>query len=342
MIRPASFAFTVFGWLLPFGLSIAVQDGVQLQNPDSRVQSYLEGQREKISQLEATIASKDAEVQERKKAFLELTMISDESALRVAGDLVHDDSLEIAQEAVAVLSNEIVLTSAQHMSTTEIGNSSSLTYSRKRFKAAIAALQAASVDARSQVRLPALKSLVRISDQDAIDSLRKAAIGSEISQPEAVRICAQAASNFGKACVMDFLNSGSLEGKTAAISVLGSMPSERSMIRNKIFLNSSAEPKLRSAAANVLSSYDPKFSSYAFSVIADPQLPTEVYASTLKGFAISTQADGKLDAAQWVTIKEALNHKIQAVEKTKLQSDSDDLKVLRGLQKSFLSAPPVQ
>jgi hypothetical protein len=203
------------------------------------------------------------------------------------------------------------------------------------------ALRAATKDPRPQISLTALKSLVRLSDEVAINAVPEAVSKGQITEAQAVSICAQSVSDLGRACVLDYLENGSPDGKTAAIGVLGSLPSVRPMIRNKIFLNSNADPKLRSAAADVLAVYDPSFTSYALTVTADPKVPTDVYASTLKSYALSAQLSGKLDSAQWATIKEALDNKLTAVESDPVHSqDKNASKVLRDLRDKFSTGRP--
>jgi hypothetical protein len=105
------------------------------------------------------------------------------------------------------------------------------------------------------------------------------------------------------------------------------------MVRDKIFFGN-ADPKVRAAAADALSRYDPSFMNYALTVTADPKTPAEVYTSVLKGYAWSAKAQGKFDSVQRTAIDKALtNYKVQ------LQSDplknADYLKSLDATSKAL-------
>jgi hypothetical protein len=314
----------------------------EVRNPDPRIQAYVRDSAGRIRELRNIIENQGAEIQDRRAALSQLGLISEDVAVDVAAKLVNDPAQEVALAAVDVLSNATVMAGHGDVPSDHHGvdhpsfETPWMKYVKAEHEIVRSALRAAARDARPQIALTALKSLVRLSDEVAIKDVTEAASRGEITEAAAVSICAQSASDLGRACVIDFLDHGSLDGKIAAIGVLGSLPSARPVIRNKIFLNSNADPKLRSAAADVLSIYDPSFTSYALTVTADPKIPTEVYASALKGYAVGAHLGGKLDSAQWTAIKEALDNKLKAVE----GDPNTDSTTLRNLRDKFSTGRP--
>jgi hypothetical protein len=316
-------------------------------NPDPRIQKYLSDNADLIRRLQNIVENPGADANDRKAALSQLGLISEDVGVEVAAKLVNDPSHEISQAAVAVLSNATVMAGHGDAGTDHLAadhqtlESPWARYVNAEHRIVRNALRAATKDPRPQIALSALKSLVRLSDEVAIKAVPEAVNKGQITEAQAVSICAQSVSDLGRACVLDYLDHGSPDGKTAAIGVLGSLPSVRPMIRNKIFLNSNADPKLRSAAAEVLAVYDPAFTSYALTVTADPKVSPDVYASALKSYARSAQLSGKLDSAQWSTIKEALENKLTAVESDPVyRQDKSASKVLRDLRDKFSTGRP--
>jgi hypothetical protein len=316
-------------------------------NPDPRIQKYLSDNADQIRRLQSIVENQSADAKDRKTALSQLGLISEDVGVEVAAKLVNDPSQEIARAAVDVLSNATVMAGHGDAATDhQAADRHALEtpwarYVNAEHDVVRSALRTAIRDPRPAIALTALKSLVRLSDEAAIKAVPEAVNKGQITEAQAVSICAQSIGDLGRACVLDYLDHGAPEGKTAAIGVLGSLPSVRPMIRNKIFLNSNADPKLRSAAADVLAVYDPSFTSYALTVTADPKVPADVYASTLKSYARSAQLSGKLDSAQWATIKEALDNKLIAVEGDPVHSqDKNASKALRDLRDEFSIGRP--
>lgn len=317
------------------------QKAKPIQNPDPRVQSYLAEHAGEIARLRTAAEDGAVDVEARRRALQQLSLVSEDDVLSVAAGLVTDPSPQISEDAVRLLSNSVVMAghgtsdddAAHHDSASPWSS-----YVNAQHKQARDALNvAASRNPSSNSGLMALKSLVQLSEDGSIDQVRKAAASGAISQAQAVRLCGQSQSNDGRACLIDFLDNGSLEGRVAAIGVLGSKPSDRAMVRNKIFLNNRAEPALRVAAAQVLSSYDPSFSTYGLAVTSDPQTPPDLFAATLESYAASAQAIGKLDSAQWLFIKKALDNKLEAVMGDK--SKGADPQPLEALKEAFKTRP---
>jgi hypothetical protein len=319
----------------------------RILNPDPRIQKYLSDNADQIRRLRNIVENHDASTEDRKAALSQLGLISEDAGVEVAAKLVNDPSQGMARAAVDVLSNATVMAGHGDAGTDhqaadhQTRESPWAQYVNAEHRVVRNALRTASKDPRPEIALSALKSLVRLSDEVAIKAVPEAVSKGQITEVQAVSLCAQSVGDLGRACVLDYLDHGSPDGKTAAIGVLGSLPSVRPMIRNKIFLNSNADPKLRSAAADVLAVYDPSFTSYALTVTADPKVPSDVYASTLKSYARSAQLSGKLDSAQWATIKEALDNKLTAVENDPAYSqDKNASKVLRDLRDKFSLGRP--
>jgi HEAT repeat protein len=329
------------GILLCSLLSVRGEE-LHVLNPDPRIQDYVSRNATQILQLQSIVENRGADVKDRMTALSQLSLISEDVGVEVAAKLVNDPSQDMARAAVDVLSNATVMAGHGGGSSHQVGDHQPASpwaqYVNAEHDVVRTALRAATKDPRPEVAVTALKSLVRLSDDAAIRAVPEAVNKGQIAEEEAVSICAQSDSDLGRACVLDYLDHGSPDGKRAAVSVLGSIPSVRSMIRNKIFLNSNADPKLRSTAAEVLAVYDPSFTSYALTVTADPKVPPEVYASTLKNYALSAQLSGKLDSAQWAAIKEALDNKVKAVESDPLHSQGTI--ILRALRDKFSTGRP--
>jgi hypothetical protein len=338
----ALLAGTMLGSFLP-----AWGQEPHILNPDPRIQKYLIDNAGQIRDLQSVVENQGADAKDRKTGLSQLALISEDVAVVVAAKLVNDPSSELAQAAVDLLSNATVMAGHGDAGTDhqaadhQAFESPWAQYVKAEHDIVRNALRAATKDPRSEIALTALKSLVRLSDEVAIKAVPGAVSKGQITDAQAVSICAQSAGDLGRACILDYLDHGSPDGRAAAIGVLGSLPSVRPMIRNKIFLNSNADPKLRSAAADVLALYDPSFTSYALTVTADPKVSAEVYASTLKSYALSAQLSGKLDSAQWATIKQALDNKLTAVESDPAHSqDKNASKVLRDLRDKFSTGRP--
>ena len=290
-----------------------------IANPDPRLQSYYRENADEIRRLQKVVEDKNAPVDQRKKALQELAFKFEDVALPLAAGLVSDPAIDLARDAVSLLSNSVVLANhgdqgaASHAGDHQSASVSPWSkYTAAQHDLARDALRNAMSDSRSDIRAAGLRGLLPLSDEVALKLVQEGAQKGEITDTQAVRLCAQAISNSGRSCVLGYLNDGSSDAKTAAIDVLGSIPTYRPMVRNKIFFNSSGDPKVRAAAATVLSRYDPLFTTYALTVTADPKTPPEVYTSTLEGYARSAAALGKLDSVQRFAIDKALtNYKVQ-------------------------------
>jgi hypothetical protein len=286
-------------------------------HPDPRVQQYLNENSTEISALSKRASNTGLAPGQRMAALKSLGLISEDAAIEVAAKLVKDASSEVAQGALSVLDASLVMTAnggahASHDQETPWGK-----YTAAQHEVARTGIRTAASDKRADVRWAAVRSLVRQSDDTAVAMVRESESRHEITQTEAVNLCAQGQSDLFRACILDFLNEGSEEGQKAAIGKLGAIPSSRPMIRSKIFFNNNAAPALRIAAADVLGKFDPKFPQYAVSVMADPATPTDVWSGTMRAFADSADANNQLDAAQRQSILRAIENKRLATESSR-------------------------
>jgi hypothetical protein len=284
-------------------------------NPDPRVRAYYQKYEGEIARLRSIAENGDSPVAERTRAFQELILSFKDVAFLSAAKLVKDRSTPIARQAVEVLSSAIGMGS--HADATKDHQeqaSMASDYVGKQENVARQALREAIKDPRPEVGSPARQALLPLSDEAAIASVKEAVKSGALPGPEGVRLCAQAASDRGRGCVLDFLSEGSPETKAAAVNVLGSIPHYRPLVRDKIYLASAADPKLRAAAANVLAHYDPAFLTYGLTVAVDPKVPAEVYAAAVNGYAISARAQGKYDSAQGAVVMRALGNKLELLQ----------------------------
>lgn len=285
-----------------------------IANPDVRLQSYYRENAAEIKRLQDIVENASAAEDQRKKALGELAFKFEDASLPLAAKLVSDPATGLASDAVNLLSNSIVMANhgdhtGNHPPDTTLSPWSN--YVTAQHEIARDALRKALTDPRPDIRAISLRGLLSLSDEVALKSVQERAKKGELTDAEAVRLCAQAVSNPGRACVFGYLTDGSSDAKVAAVDVLGSIPSYRPLVRNKIFFNTNADPKTRSAAAEVLSRYDPSFMNYALTVTADPKTPPEVYTSALAGFARSASSQGKLDSVQRDAIGNAVtNYKV--------------------------------
>ncbi|ARP67092.1 MULTISPECIES: HEAT repeat domain-containing protein [Mesorhizobium] len=304
----------------------------QPPNPDPRVRAYLLENAGEIERLRVTAANTNFDPGTRSKALEGLALISEDAALPVAAELVTDPVEDVRKSAVGILANSVVM--AGH----DAGNHDPAmhpgtiwgSYVQNQHKVALDALRLATRQSRSEAGMLALKTLVRSSAEEASPLLAEALANGAVTPKQAAELCTQAPEARSRACLLDFLDKGPAEARLAAVAVLGSIPGDRPLIRNKIFLNDQAEPALRAAAAQVLGQYDPTFTSYALTVATDPNTPSLVYAAAVRNYAQSAESAGKLDAAQWAALKRALQNKLKAAQETD------------ALTRSNLNAPPLQ
>ncbi|MBB5663868.1 hypothetical protein GGE68_002058 [Rhizobium leguminosarum] len=322
----------------------AVQAEAAPQNPDKRLDVYLQENLKEVQRLQAIALNFDAMGPDRISALNDLAFISEEAGVKLAADLADDKSQEVALAAIELLANSLVM--AGHATvqpsdhTSDHGNPWSQ-YVRGQHQLAIDALRAAIDDPREAIKNAARLTLVRGSDDKAIASVQQDAKVGKLGQEAAVQICAQAISTLGRACLVDFLNEGSIEGKIAATKILGATETDQPVVRDKIFLNSNADERLRSAAAETLARYDKSFPTYGLIVTLDPTTPPDLFAASLRAYATRAAEDGTLDGAQWNAIKRALDHKIQDAEQ-RIDSSPGLKKFdsLYHLQKSFNAGRP--
>jgi hypothetical protein len=281
-----------------------------------------------------------ASIDARRNALRQLSILSEDEVLLTAAKLIADPAPQLKSEAVELLSSSVVMAGHgnQGPSPDDHGVPSSSspwsTYVRSQHEFVRDALRTATQIAPPETQLIALRALVQFADEGAIDLVKQASASGAISQTQAVQICGLAANNDGRACLIDFLDTGSIEGRIAAVNVLGSIPSNRSMVRNKVFLNDQAQPSLRAAAADVLGIYDPSFASYALTITSDPKTPPLLYAATLRSYAANVQEAGKLDAAQRSVIRRAVENKLQSAQ-DRGGFQGSDLKPLSDLLEKF-------
>jgi hypothetical protein len=305
-------ALAVAGSLLAAGPALA--QSAPIANPDVRLQSYYRENAAEITRLQGIVENATADEDQRKKALGELAFKFEDAALPLAAKLVNDPAPGLASDAVNLLSNSVVMANhddhaGNHPPDTTLSPWSK--YVAAQHELARDALRNGLADPRPDIRATSLRALLTLSDEVALKSVQESARKGELTDAEAVRLCAQAVSNPGRSCVFGYLSEGSPDAKVAAIDVLGSIPTYRPLVRNKIFFNTNADPKTRSAAADVLSRYDPSFMNYALTVTADPKTPPEVYTSALEGFARSASSQGKLDSVQRNAIDTAVtNYKV--------------------------------
>jgi len=311
-----------------------------MRNPDPRVQAYLAQHGEEIGRLRKLAEDQTASTETRRDALRQLSIISEDEALLTAAKLVAGPAPQLKPEAVELLTSSIVMAghgnqgpSADHHGMSP-GTSAWSTYIQSQHELVRNALRTATQVAPPETKLVALKALVQFGDKGAVELVKKESATGAISQTQAVQICGQAASNEARACLLDFLDTGSIEARIATVNVLGSIPSNRSIIRNKIFLNDQAQPSLRAAAADVLGTYDPSFATYALTITSDPKTPPLVYAATLRSYAANAKEAGKLDAAQRSVIRRALENKLQAAQESDV-SRGADVTPLKDLLETF-------
>lgn len=302
---------------LAFGVSCLVASPIFAQsapvNPDPRLEAYYRDNAGEIDRLRASVTDEKLPVEQRRKALADLAFKYEDAALTLAAKLVNDPATDLARDAVALLSNSVVM--ADHgdkSAATHSGDhkneptaSAWSRYIAAQHNLAREALRSAIKDSRSDIRAVGLQGLLPLSDETALKFVQERAEKGDFTDAQAVRLCAQALSNAGRSCVLGYLDKGSVEAKTAAVDVLGSIPTYRPMVRDKIFFSTTADPKVRAAAAEALSRYDPSFLNYALSIAIDPKTPREVFKSAVEGFARSSQAQGKWNSVQKTAIDNA-------------------------------------
>jgi hypothetical protein len=281
-------------------------------NLDAGSGAYYSEHKDEIRGLQRVIENRESPIEDRKQRFEELTARFKDIALPIAAKLVEDSSTDLALKAVEVLSNALGIgspgTGSPDRQTEPALSRAAISVERQQL--ARQALRGALADGRADVRSAARQALIPLSDEAAIRSVKEAAKNGEIPEPEAVRLCAEAPSPLGRACLLNYLAEGSPDGKAAAVRVLGSIPTYLSLVRDKIYLTSAADPKLRAVAAAVLSRFDPSFMTYGLTVTADPKTPPVLVAGALRGYIWSARAQGKYDAAQRAVLMEALKNRL--------------------------------
>jgi hypothetical protein len=299
----------------------------QVAHPDPRVRAFEESNRSRIEELSSRALSTAAGADERSAALRDLALLSESEAISAAARLVKDPAPEVALSAVRLLDSSVVLMDHSHLDHASVWSK----YVHSQHELAVQALGAAARDGRPQIRIAALKPLVRLGVPAAADLVRSAVSSRLLTDVEGVKLCAQGNNVVTRACLIDFLNSGSVAGKIAAVHELGATEAERPFIRNKILLNTKAEPPLRAAAAEVLGKYDPEFSRYALVITADPTTPPIVWSKVLQAHAAQADATGKLDSAQRANLLRAVESKLKSVERGALASGEaiDSLRQLR-------------
>ncbi|WOH63607.1 hypothetical protein [Bradyrhizobium sp. BWA-3-5] len=296
-----------------------------------------------IERLELSAADTNLHESTRSKALEELALISEDAAIPVAAKLVADPIEGVRKSAVGILANSVVMAghgARNHAHGTP--NTAWGAYVEGQHRIALDALRLAARESPSEAGVLALKTLVR-SAEETSPLLAEALASGRIAPKQAVELCAQAPDASSRACLLDFLDKGPEDARIAAVTVLGSIPRDRPLIRNKIFLNSQAAPDLRVAAAQVLGQYDPTFTSYGLTVTADPKTPSPVYAAALQSYARSAELSGKLDAAQWGVLKQALENRLKASKEPDATTDPNVSSApLRELMQMFNRGRPLQ
>lgn len=262
---------------------------------------------EEIGRLRASAANATANPTERVAILRRLAFIDQDEANSIAATLTRDPSTAVAVEAVDQLASFVALMGHGGHATAATPWEAALVGKHAQ---AITALRAAATDDRPVVAEQALAALMRQSDSEALSTVRNRFQNGTISASNAGRLCAQAAPDTGRACLIDLLNSESVEGQGVAIRYLGARRTEQAMIRNKVLFNTKQSPQARSIAAETLGRYDESFSNYGLTVAADSATPAPVFASVVKAFADRERYLGKLDAAQRSQLVRAIDSKI--------------------------------
>lgn len=318
-------------------LVAALSLGLALAPPqvDPRVAAARAENASEITRLSGVAANPSRPPGERVASLRRLALLSDEDALKAAAALRNDAEAAVAEEAVDLLSSAVALMgnhSADHGGT-PWGDAVA-----KQHTLASSALRDAAADPRAAIADRALASLARLSDPTGISMIRQRLERNQIAPKHAAQLCAQAAPQVGRSCLIDLLNDGSPEGQIAAIDFLGSRAADQQLVRNKILFNARTSISLRTAAANTLGRFDPTFDSYGMLLAADPATPPSVFAAVLEAYATRSSSAGNLGSLERSQLLRAVANKIEEVKRhTPSDREQKALRPLLRLQKQLQS-----
>jgi hypothetical protein len=261
------------------------------------LQSYYEANQAVIKPLIATAENKGSPVEERARAFEQLSVGYPRAALDTAIKLAGDENLALAIGATTFLSSVVVM--MNHGPTLDShdahGGDQSVTK-------AVASLRKAALDPRQSVREIAAASLTSLNDEPTLKSIQSSYKEKKISDVEALQYITLATPELGAEYVASFLDKSSVKAQSEAISYLSSSEQYRAKIKNYLF-NEGAPVEIRAAAAKGLARNDPAFGAYAPSLVANSKLPSPVFNSLV------SEMSGNLSTE---VVKNVLSQAIQA------------------------------
>lgn len=240
---------------------------------------------------------------DRRISFEQLATAYPDAALNLATELIKDQDVNISLDSARLLIDSIVMSDHNLRDTLPSGAEMWI----RRTDAAKSVLREAIADDRASIRGIVASSLASLGDAESLEAIRVAVEEGLFSPVVAINYYSLAGAGIGAGYIAPYLESGSRDERTAAVSYLGAVPDYQATIRD-ILLDSDAANEIRAKAAEVLSRYDTEFRTYALTVTTDHEVPASVFGAVVGGYIDSTELMNPLSASQGRALKEAVNN----------------------------------
>lgn len=242
----------------------------------------------------------------RSKAFYRLIKEYPEAATIAARDYVVDSDAHVANTAIAVLMNALVMTNHHHGPMDRMPPK--LRYIMASNHKSRIALRKALEHPDKKVRLPVAKYFASQSDTQALDIVQAGVEKGLYTEDDAAKIFTLPNGRVATRYLEPYLEGGDTSARETAIAALGFYPQYQDKIRASYFANARAPVALRKQAANVLGKYDRRFAEYALTVATEDDVPAAVFAPTMASYVESLSQKRLLDPQT----AQKLNSKIKA------------------------------
>lgn len=310
-------ALLVVAFILVVGMSrIAIAQELEddlTNHPDPAWAEYYRQHATDIESLRRQIIQ--GETAQRLNALEQLARLYPDAVLSTSIELLDDRSLEIAQKAAELLASSIVMSDHQTAHQEHAKLNSYQKYTIEQHTTARVALLKVLEDPRAELREVAAKILASLSDEEALSKINAGIQTGLYSETEAVNYFGLARPDVGNQYLEPYLVGGSNEARAGAALYLGGNPQYQAQIRDSILFDPSLDASIRSAAAEILSRYDPNYQNYALILTLDPSIPPPLYTTVVESYVDSLQADNSLNSANARVLRTAIeNYQIQNPE----------------------------
>lgn len=196
--------------------------------------------------------------------------------------LVSDSDTNVAVTAAGILADALVMSDHQMNSDLEL-----MPWQRKMMEdhtKVREGLYGALNDQRQEVREIAATMLASLSDERALEIIDRQAQEGVYDDSEAVNYLGLARPQVSATYIIAYLEKGSDKAQESAVQYLGRNREFQSQVVDKVLMNDSSAIEVRRQAADLLSEYDPNFTTYAVELLRKADLPVEVYRSISEGY----------------------------------------------------------